>query len=321
MSNDSSNPIIDINAAVITLKIVGSIFCGIATAYFEYWLFGRSVVAVALAPIGCGLLAASFFAPERDRSFYFAALLSFITISLVVGGLVRIPAYVYLWTFAILGLAILGSLALYCMSSISPETVAIDHTATSADTCDQAGIQETQATRRAWTYDTRNRVWNKFDRRCYICHQSLHNCTGKYMHLDYRHPISKGGLDTEENLAACCVRCNLEKHDHTATSADTCDQAGVQETQATRRAWTYKTRNRVWNKFDRRCYICHQSLHNCTGEYMHLDHRHPISKGGPDIEENLAACCIRCNLEKHDHDEPSLYTARTTEPGRTKRSG
>ena len=317
MTTHSSNQIIDIGAAIITLKIVGSIFCGVATAYFEYWLFGRSVVAIALAPIGCGFLAASFFAPEHDRRFYFAALFTFLALSLLIGGLVRIPPYVYFWTFAFLGLTILGGLALFLIGSIAPETDGSHPTATSNKTRDAVGLQETKATRRAWTYNTRNRIWNEYDRRCYICHQPLQNCTGEHMHLDHRQPISKGGTDTEENLAAWCIKCNRQKE--LATSGHTRDEAGSQETKATRRAWTYNTRNRIWNEHDRRCYICHQPLQNCTGEHMHLDHRHPISKGGPDTEENLAACCVKCNRQKHDHDEPSLYSNRTGEPGRTKR--
>jgi hypothetical protein len=214
MSTDSSNPLIDAHAAVITLKIVGSIFCGIGTAYFEYWLFGQFGIAIAIAPIGCGFLAASFFAPEPDRKFYFNALFTLLVMSLVIGGLVRIPAYVYLWTFAFLAIAILGGLVLYGIASTASESVANAPTAPSSDTCDEAEFEETKPTRKSWTYATRNRVWNKYDRRCYICHQPLHNCTGEFMHLDHRQPISKGGPDTEENLAACCVICNLEKHDH-----------------------------------------------------------------------------------------------------------
>ncbi len=50
---------------------------------------------------------------------------------------------------------------------------------------------------------------------------------------------------------------------------------------------------------------------------MHLDHRKPISKGGLDNEENLAACCVKCNLEKHDYDEPSLYSNLDVRSGKS----
>ena len=119
---------------------------------------------------------------------------------------------------------------------------------------------------------------------------------------------SRLASELENLLEIRALQKMSEDEDKTASSSDNCDAPASQENIATRKAWTYSTRMRVWNKFDRKCYICHQPLYNCTGEYMHLDHRQPISKGGPDIEENLAACCVRCNLEKHDHDEPSLYS-------------
>lgn len=317
MTTHSSNQIIDVGAAIITLKIVGSILCGVATAYFEYRLFGRSVVAIALAPVGCGFLAASFFAPEQDRKFYFAALFTFLALSLFVGGLVRIPAYVYFWTFAFVVLTILVGLALYSIGSIATETETDHPTSTSDKTRDAIVLRDTKTTRRAWTYSTRNRIWNKYDRKCYDCHQPLHNCTNEHMHLDHRKPTSQDGPDIEENLTAYCINCMRRKE--LAISGNTRDEAESQKTKPTRRAWTPKSRKRIWNKNHRRCYICGQPLPNSTGTYMHLDHRKPISKGGPDTEENIAVSCVKCNLEKHDHDEPSLYSNGTGETGRTKR--
>ncbi len=253
MPTHSSDQIIDIDAAVITLKIVSSIFCGIATAYLQYLLFGQFVLSFALAPVGCGLLASSFFMPERRvrwRRLCFAALLTFLAISLIIGGLVRIPAHVYYQMFLFLSLVILIGLVgimLFSVGRIAPET--------NGDTFGDPG----DATRSE----------------------------------DYRSAFGKSSAATSDNSG---------------------DAVAFKKTKVTRRLWTYKTRMRIWNEFDRKCYICHQPLKSCAGKYMHLDHRKPISKGGLDTEENLAACCAKCNREKHAHDEPSLYSDNSRQP-------
>jgi 5-methylcytosine-specific restriction endonuclease McrA len=36
----------------------------------------------------------------------------------------------------------------------------------------------------------------------------------------------------------------------------------------------------------------------CDARAEHLDHVHPISKGGPDAEENMVPACAQCNLTK-----------------------
>ncbi len=41
---------------------------------------------------------------------------------------------------------------------------------------------------------------------------------------------------------------------------------------------------------------------------MHIDHVQPLSQGGKDEFENLAASCPRCNMEKRDADHPELYS-------------
>lgn len=44
---------------------------------------------------------------------------------------------------------------------------------------------------------------------------------------------------------------------------------------------------------NRTCYVC-------QGEANEVDHLLPISRGGEDSYENLAAICRRCNLAKSD---------------------
>jgi hypothetical protein len=49
--------------------------------------------------------------------------------------------------------------------------------------------------------------------RCQICGRSPANSIGVELHIDHIVPWSKGGLNTEENLRALCVDCNLGKGD------------------------------------------------------------------------------------------------------------
>ena len=42
----------------------------------------------------------------------------------------------------------------------------------------------------------------------YICHY----CGGKADTVDHKLPVILGGTDDEENLVACCKRCNSKKH-------------------------------------------------------------------------------------------------------------
>jgi hypothetical protein len=53
-----------------------------------------------------------------------------------------------------------------------------------------------------------------------------------------------------------------------------------------------------------RCEYCrmHQDLQGAT---FHVEHIHPLSKGGTSDPENLAWCCPGCNLVKSDRIEVS----------------
>jgi hypothetical protein len=50
-----------------------------------------------------------------------------------------------------------------------------------------------------------------------------------------------------------------------------------------------------------RCHYCNRSGAASLGpddRPWHVDHKHPVSRGGPDEDENLALACKRCNLSK-----------------------
>ncbi len=74
-----------------------------------------------------------------------------------------------------------------------------------------------------------------------------------------------------------------------------------------RRRWSIATRRSLWEKHNKQCYYCSQSLVSWRGEHMHLDHVFPLSKGGVDTEANLRPTCPVCNLEKSSKHFPELF--------------
>jgi 5-methylcytosine-specific restriction endonuclease McrA len=50
-------------------------------------------------------------------------------------------------------------------------------------------------------------------------------------------------------------------------------------------------------------YKCHYCRVGVTAQNAHIDHSHPVSRGGLTIFENLRASCMDCNLEKGDKTE------------------
>ncbi len=58
-----------------------------------------------------------------------------------------------------------------------------------------------------------------------------------------------------------------------------------------------KLKKDLWNKYNKRCYICGNllQLKDCT-----IDHVDPLSRTGEDVSENRACCCVDCNEEKGD---------------------
>lgn len=59
------------------------------------------------------------------------------------------------------------------------------------------------------------------------------------------------------------------------------------------------------NQFGK-CYYCHKTLHF----KFHVDHRHPISRGGTNSKENLAVTCPTCNLSKASKTEEEFIRSR-----------
>jgi len=49
--------------------------------------------------------------------------------------------------------------------------------------------------------------------RCVYCGRSPANTSGSVLHIDHKHPYSKGGANTLENLQTLCQDCNLGKMD------------------------------------------------------------------------------------------------------------
>jgi hypothetical protein len=50
-----------------------------------------------------------------------------------------------------------------------------------------------------------------------------------------------------------------------------------------------------------RCHYCNRSGAAALGpddRPWHVDHKHPVSRGGPDEDDNLVLACKRCNLSK-----------------------
>jgi len=59
----------------------------------------------------------------------------------------------------------------------------------------------------------------------------------------------------------------------------------------------YRKRRRlsILERDEFRCHYCCQVF---ASEDLTIDHRHPTSAGGMDIEENRVTCCLACNQEK-----------------------
>ena len=73
------------------------------------------------------------------------------------------------------------------------------------------------------------------------------------------------------------------------------------------RIYTFKEKlaiNHVKSQKPRECYYCKQPL---SISKITIEHKHPLSRGGKTVIENLAMCCEKCNLEKGDMTEKEYY--------------
>ena len=48
-----------------------------------------------------------------------------------------------------------------------------------------------------------------------ICPYCLKRLVFGEIHIDHKHPLSRGGWNSRDNIVACCAECNLKKHDKT----------------------------------------------------------------------------------------------------------
>lgn len=58
-------------------------------------------------------------------------------------------------------------------------------------------------------------------------------------------------------------------------------------------------REQIEQRANHLCEYCHAPQHVC-GYRFHLEHIHPLSKGGSDTLSNRALACASCNLAKAD---------------------
>jgi hypothetical protein len=58
-------------------------------------------------------------------------------------------------------------------------------------------------------------------------------------------------------------------------------------------------RERIEQRANNLCEYCHAPQHAC-GYRFHLEHIHPLSRGGSDTLSNRALACASCNLAKAD---------------------
>lgn len=77
----------------------------------------------------------------------------------------------------------------------------------------------------AFDNDKLNKIYDKTDGNCHICHRTLsfsnygiHGAKGAW-HVEHSVPKAKGGTDHLNNLYAACIKCNLDKGtSHTKTA-------------------------------------------------------------------------------------------------------
>lgn len=100
------------------------------------------------------------------------------------------------------------------------------------------------------------------------------------------------------NTCRLCVRKNVRIH-----SEKNADNVKLRQS---RRASQISGRNstrhleRLLHDQNYKCYYCNIDL---MGRLSEVDHKNPVSRGGGDSFINLAACCVRCNREKHNKTE------------------
>ncbi len=73
--------------------------------------------------------------------------------------------------------------------------------------------------RQRWTENTKRRVRESTDGKCFYCRIKLDSAGPRtMMHIDHYWPWSKGGANLIENLVPACARCNLAKSNRLAST-------------------------------------------------------------------------------------------------------
>lgn len=66
-----------------------------------------------------------------------------------------------------------------------------------------------------------------------------------------------------------------------------------------------------FKKQDRKCYYCKKDLLSFYDGEWHIDHFHPIARGGTNWSDNIVCACPECNLSKGDRLYPSEWQPLT----------
>lgn len=64
-----------------------------------------------------------------------------------------------------------------------------------------------------------------------------------------------------------------------------------------RKQFTQAERRKIFDRENGHCFHCGDPI---QFDEFHIDHLHPIARGGSDDMDNLAASCACCNLSKSD---------------------
>lgn len=86
----------------------------------------------------------------------------------------------------------------------------------------------------------------------------------------------------------------------------------------TRQSLPVSLRRRILARDGHRCFYCGAEL-PAAGRGAHVDHRHPVRRGGGDEEANLAASCGACNIAKGSMTEAQFlrYVVQRSDAWRT----
>lgn len=59
-------------------------------------------------------------------------------------------------------------------------------------------------------------LFEKQEGKCFYCGDLIYSSFDKELHVDHKVPLSRGGVNSIENIALACSKCNLRKYDKTA---------------------------------------------------------------------------------------------------------